>query len=207
MVNYNLDHLTQPSHQMVLGPIQDDEALFLYSILKGMRMKRVLEIGGGEGYSANNFIMAMDQVDGILYTVDIKPVPVLAPNHKVIVKNALYLTSEDVDNRPLDLVFFDCHDMVQMDIYHHFVKEGLIQDHTVLALHDTNLHYEPFKLWGPYIVQEDGYAHQPVEREMVNMFKSLGYDTFMLHTTKEKHSPSFPFRHGITVCQKHKKLN
>ena len=33
MVNYDLTHLTQPENQNVSGPIQDDEALFLYSII------------------------------------------------------------------------------------------------------------------------------------------------------------------------------
>ena len=33
MVNYDLAHLTQPENQNVSGPIQDDEALFLYSII------------------------------------------------------------------------------------------------------------------------------------------------------------------------------
>lgn len=207
MVNYNLTHLTQNPDQKVLGPIQDDEALFLYSIVKGMRMSRVLEIGGLSGYSARNFLQSMDQVNGTLYTVDLNPVPVQAPNHKVLVKNALNLTSQDVDNKPVDLVFFDCHDMVQMQIYYRFVSEGIITDQTVLALHDTNLHYAPYNVWGPYVPAEDGFAHQPVERVMVNMFKEMGYDVFCLHTTRDKHSQSFPFRHGVTICQKFKKLH
>ena len=43
---YNFDHLIQSDKQDVLGPIQDDEALFLYSIIRGCRLSRVLEIGG-----------------------------------------------------------------------------------------------------------------------------------------------------------------
>ncbi len=43
---YDLDHLIQTNKQDVIGPIQDDEALLLYSIVKGMRLNRVLEIGG-----------------------------------------------------------------------------------------------------------------------------------------------------------------
>lgn len=206
MVNYNLDHLTQPDNQRVLGPIQDDEALFLYSIVRGMRLNRVLEFGGLSGYSATNFLRAMDKVDGILYTVDLNPVPVRGPNHKVIVKNALNMTAADVDSKPLDLVFFDCHDMVQMDIYHRFVEQGIINDATVLALHDTNLHYAPYNVWGPFVATEGGYAHQPVERRMVNAFKDMDYNVFLLHTTKDKHSADFPFRHGVAICQKFKKL-
>lgn len=203
MVAYDLQHLTQPSHQNVLGPIQDDEALFLYSIIKGMRLSRVLEIGGLHGYSAANFLASMDMVNGILYTVDINHVSTIAENHRFIHKNALEITREDVDNEPLDLIFFDCHDMVQMDIYHNFLRDGIITDRTILALHDTNLHYAPHNVWGLFIASEGGFAHQPVERKMVNTFKSLGYDIFSLHTTSDKHSHAFPFRHGVTVCKKH----
>lgn len=207
MVQYDLHHLTQSNTQEVLGPIQDDEALFLYSIVKGMRLNRLLEIGGLSGYSAVNFLKAMDQVqNGTLYTVDYNPCPCHGPNHRVITKNALDLTKTDVDSQPVDLVFFDCHDMVQMDIYHRFVNEGIITDRTILALHDTNLHYPPFQAWGPYISSEGGYAHQVVERRMVNMFKDLGYNVFMLHTTADKHDDTFPYRHGVTVCQKNTRL-
>ena len=209
MVKYNLDHLTQDDSQKVLGPIQDDEALFLYSIIRGCRMRRIFEIGGGDGYSANNFLNALKYPDcnGIVYTCDINPVPVLATNHKVIIKNALDLTKEDIDNIPLDMIFFDCHNMFQMKVFNNFVRDGIINDNTVIAFHDTNLHYAPYNVWGNYIADGDGYAHQPVEREMVNILKNIGYDCFSISTTKDKHSENFPFRHGITVCQRFKRLN
>ena len=58
MVNYNFTHLTQNYQQNVWGPIQDDEALFLYSIIRGSRLTRILEIGGLHGYSGLNFLKA-----------------------------------------------------------------------------------------------------------------------------------------------------
>lgn len=205
MVHYDLDHLTQPEDQCVIGPIQDDEALFLYSIIRGMRLTRVLEIGGLAGYSARNFLAAIGE-KGVMYTVDYQQVPVLAPNHRVVLKNALDLTPSDVDNQPVDMVFFDCHDMVQMGVFHRLVTQGIITEHTLLALHDTNLHYPPGGLnQGPLVadrVGDVGYAHQPVEREMVNQFKTLGYDVLSIYTTRAKHHADFPFRHGITVCQR-----
>jgi len=202
MVQYDLRHLTQQNDQRVLGPIQDDEALFLYALIKSMRLQRILEIGGLNGYSSTNFLAAVTGHGGVVYTVDINPVPQKAANHIVLLKNAVHLTPRDLGNEPLDLVFFDCHDMVQMDVYKVLEEHGLITDRTILALHDTNLHYAPWNVWGEYVAEEDGYAHQPVERQMVNMFKDMGYDCFALHTTKEKHSDTFPFRHGITLCQK-----
>lgn len=207
MVQYDLAHLTQPADQDVWGPIQDDEALLLYSVVKGMRIARALEIGGMQGYSARNFLAAMDQVKGTFYTVDVNPVPVQAENHRVIVKNALALTPEDLDGEPIELIFFDCHDMIQMQIFERLRDQGIITDRTVLALHDTNLHYAPHQRWGPYVSEEGGYAHQPVERAMVNQFRDIGYDAFCLHTTKDKHSDAFPIRHGITLCQKVARLH
>lgn len=207
MVHYDLSHLTQEEHQNVSGPIQDDEALFIYSIIRGCRLKRILEIGGLSGYSAKNFLQALSfSNDGVLYTCDLNPVPILAENHKVIIKNALDLTIGEVDNAPLDLIFFDCHDMIQMDIYYKFVEHNIINDNTILALHDTNLHYPPYHHCGEYIEKENGYAHQPVERNMVNIFKNLDYDIFSIATDHTKHSPEFPVRHGITVCKKFKTL-
>lgn len=207
MVKYDLTHLTQPENQNVSGPIQDDEALFLYSIIRGCRLERILEIGGLSGYSAKNFLQALSyKKDGILYTCDLNPVPVLADNHKVIIKNALDLIKTDLDDKPLDLVFFDCHDMIQMDIYYKFVNNNIINNNTILALHDTNLHYPPHQHCGLFIEKENGYAHQPVERNMVNIFKQLGYDIFGISTDQSKHSKDFPVRHGITICKKFKTL-
>jgi predicted O-methyltransferase YrrM len=207
MVNYDLSHLSQEENQLVIGPIQDDEALFLYSIIRGCRLERILEIGGLAGYSAKNFLQALSfSKDGFLYTCDLNPVPVLAENHKVIVKNALDLKISDLDDKPLELVFFDCHDMIQMDIYYKLVNNNIINDNTILALHDTNLHYQPYGR-GVYIEKENGYAHQPVERNMVNIFKQLGYDIFSISTDSTKHNSDFPIRHGITVCKKFKVLS
>lgn len=207
MVKYDLDHLTQEDNQRVAGPIQDDEALFLYSVIRGSRLKRILEIGGLSGYSARNFLEALKfDKDGILYTCDISHVPVLSENHKVIIKNALDLSIDDVDSLPLDLIFFDCHDMVQMDMYHKFLNENIINDNTIIALHDTNLHYAPFNVQGDFVPGENGYAHQPVERKMVNIFKDLGYDIFSISTDETKHNENFPWRHGVSVCKKFKYL-
>lgn len=49
MVIYNLEHLTQEDRQEVSGPIQDDEALFMFAIIRGMQIETVLEIVGLNG--------------------------------------------------------------------------------------------------------------------------------------------------------------
>jgi hypothetical protein len=142
-----------------------------------------------------------------VYTCDINPVRKLADNHTVIIKNALDIEPCDVDNKAIDMIFFDCHDMVQMDIYKRLVEKNIINDDTILALHDTNLHYKPWAKWGKFIPENNGVAHQPVEREMSNIFKDMGYDLFNLNTDSSKHSNAFPIRHGITICSRVKKFS
>lgn len=207
MVSYNLSHLTQATRQSVLGPIQDDEALFLYSIIRGMRLQRILEIGGLSGYSARNFLAAVEHVEGTVITVDINPVQVINNRHKVIIKDARNILLSDLDGQSIDLIFFDCHDFdCQMEIYHKFVSHGIITDKTVLALHDTNLH--PYKVIPSAYKVDGGWVHQPAERRMVNEFVSKhNYHPFCLHTSPEKHGPHMPYRHGITVLQKFKPLD
>lgn len=202
MVKYDLTHLTQPDNQDVIGPIQDDEALFIYSLVRGMRLKRILEIGGLQGYSGTNFCKATQGLPGsTIYTIDLNPVPIMGPNHKCIQKNAALIEASDIDNEPLNMVFFDCHEYnVQMTLFNRLKEQNMINDHTVLLLHDTNLH--PYKKV-PWAYQvDDGFVHQAVERQMVNTFKDLGYDVFSIRTSSHQHDASLPYRHGVTVCQK-----
>ena len=192
---YSFSHLTQDSTQKVWGPIQDDEALMLYSIIRGNRMSRILEVGGLSGYSARNFIEALEYTpDGVVYTVDINPVPVMGINHKTIIKDAGELTADDIENKPLDMIFFDCHSEIQWSVFTKFSEQRIITDETVIALHDTNLHW--------HTGSDVGVVHQPVERNMMTWLKNLGYNVFSIRTTRDKHSDAFPFRHGLTVCQR-----
>lgn len=205
MVSYDLSHLNQADDEAVLGPVQDTEALFLYSIVRGMRMRRVLEIGGLSGYSAKNFLAALP-ADGVVYTVDIAPVPRVSFNHRVIVKDARTLDAADVDDEELDMIFFDCHEYdVQMTLFDRLASRGIITDSTVLALHDTNVH--PFKSvpWA-YEIGDGGWVHQRAERDMVNELVRRGYHAFNLHTPIDRHDETMPYRHGVTIAQKFRPL-
>ena len=203
MVYYNLEHLTQDDQQAVVGPIQDDEALFLFSLIRCMRFSRILEVGGLDGYSAKNFLESLDcRPNAMVYTIDIQPVEEQGSLHRCIQKNASDITANDVDNQPLDLVFFDCHELdVQMTLFERLRSSSIINDDTVLALHDTGLHEHQFIDWA-YEIQ-DGWVHQPVERQMVNRFKEAGYDVFTVDAKRGTSTPEFPFRHGLTICKKH----
>jgi predicted O-methyltransferase YrrM len=67
-MNYNLSHLTQNTTK-VYGPIQDDEALLLYALIRTMGLKYIVEVGGLDGYSAKNFLRAINN-EGKVITID-----------------------------------------------------------------------------------------------------------------------------------------
>ena len=205
MVVYDLSHLTQPDHEQVGGPIQDDEALFLFALVRGMRLRRVLEIGGLDGYSARNFLQAVGE-GGMVYTVDLQPVRSQAANHRIITKDVADLSEADLDHEHLDLLFFDAHAYVpQMDLLMRLRRAGMVDDRTVLALHDTQLHPTKTCDWAYPI--EEGWVHQDVERRMVNDLRRIGYDAFDLHTDLARDAASLPMRHGVTVMRKFKTLS
>lgn len=209
---YDFSHLVQPLDQTVGGPVQDDEALLLYAVVRTMRLRRVLELGGLSGYSARNFLAALSwDVDTAVYSVDLNPVPSLAPNHFTICKDAALIEAADVHARPLDLVFFDCHVYdAQIALFVRLVQSGLITDATIIALHDTNLHPKKFADWCYPIQDADGstgFVHQPVERRMVNALrKELGYDVFCAHPDLARHDARLPYRHGLTLMKKFSEL-
>jgi hypothetical protein len=115
------------------------------------------------------------------------------------------ITADDVNNKKLELVFFDCHNYeAQMKALEILIKLELINDNTVIAIHDTNTH--PLKYTKNSYQTSQGFVHQKVERKMVNDLVDMGYHAICLHTTPDKHSDQFPFRHGITILTKFIKL-
>lgn len=207
MANYNLHHLNQPEDQNKPGPIQDDEALLLFALIRVTRITRILELGGVPGYSAKNFCEAIIG-DGAVYTVDwgVDGVtPKQDERHKVIVKNAGDITAEDLDNKPIDLVFFDCHAYeAELCAYQTLKTAGIITDKTILAFHDTNLLPSEDALGYPNISYEveGGWVFCPPERQLVNDFKEMGYDILNLGTTKEVHGKHLPYRCGLSIASK-----
>lgn len=92
------------------------------------------QVGGKSGYSAKNFIRAIAHTrspDAKVYTVDIFPVPKQGDNHVVLTKNASLISAADVENKHIDLLFFDCHEIgAQIDLYGQLQKAGLLTDET-----------------------------------------------------------------------------
>lgn len=206
-MQYDLTHLTQDSKQDVLGPIQDDEALLLFAWIRCCRMKTILEIGGLEGYSAINFLKALEYMkDGVLFTIDVLDVTQRAENHVVLKQDAITVRGKHIGNKLLDMVFFDCHDYsASASLYDHLVEDRCITDSTVLVLHDTNTHHRKGCV-EKYQISDGSWVHQDAERKLANTFKHIGYDCINLHTKASDHNASMPVRHGLTICSKYKTL-
>lgn len=202
ITKYDFSHLTQKPDQQVGGPIQDDEALLLFGIIRTMRVHNVLEVGGLNGYSSFNFLKAI--LDGKLYTVDINHVHKLCDNHIVIKKNCRDITASDVQDI-IQMIFFDAHDYeAQLVMYETLLKEGLLDEDLIMVFHDTNLHPEKSAPWSYFIPKEKGWCHQSAERRLVEHFRGIGYDVVSFHTKLDEHS--IRCRHGLTVVKKHKFL-
>jgi predicted O-methyltransferase YrrM len=219
MVSYPLAHLTQDDSQSVSGPIQDDEALALFALIRCMRLQTVVEIGGLSGYSARNFCEAVGPL-GRVITLDLNPVPQVAPNHVTIIGDATKIGPKELQVEHIDLVFFDCHEYdAQMKFLNMLTAERLIDDESVIALHDTNTHPHRSVSWKAYwkywlkrmvrgplgyemYLTPDGWVHQDVERRMVNDLKMAGYDALCLHSKPDRHDDTMPYRHGLTIMKK-----
>lgn len=208
---YELGHLVQKANQNVGGPIQDDEALLLYALVRVMRLHRVLEVGGLNGYSARNFLAALgDETNAAVYTCDINPVKSQAANHFVLTKDCAQLQAAELHGQPLDLIFFDAHVLKpQLALLDRLQQAGLVTPDTVLALHDTNLHPRKTAPWS-YPLEEDGkvvgFVHQAVEREMVNQLRERGWDALTLHLSRDRSDARMPIRHGLSLMQRFRRL-
>src|SRR3990167_9360698 len=206
MVRYNLQHLTQAPEQSKPGSIQDDEALLFFALIRVTRIKRILEFGSAPGYSAKNFLEALNG-NGTVYSVDWGVdgyTPELADNHIVITKNVADVTPEDIGD-PIALVFFDCHAYeAELCVFQNLKKAGIITDKTIFAFHDTNLLPTELALGYPNISYEveEGWVFCPPERQLVNDFKEMGYDILNLGTTKDAHGIHLPYRCGLSIARK-----
>lgn len=203
---FDLSHLTQSREENVGGPVQDSEALLLYALVKVTLARKIVEVGGLNGYSARNFLKALPN-NGTLYTIDINKVPSQGPNHFVITSDAGKVDPAVFGKDVVDLVFFDCHHYrAQMSLLARMEQGGLIGPNTILALHDTNPHPRKFAAWSKCNGKGE-WIHQSVEREMVNRLTLMGWHSVCLHTLPERHGPDMPFRHGLTIMRRFQPLD
>lgn len=210
---YDLSHLVQYDSQHVVGPVQDDEALFLFAVVRGMHMRAILEVGGLSGFSALNFLRALPRDEGcFVATVDVNPVRKAGRNHETMQTDAGKARADDF--LPLfekyslpprfDMIFFDAHVYEEQTALLKSLKQaGLVDGKTIIALHDTFLYpcgFIPGSEFERDNHGDEGYAGFPEERRMVQDLIKDGYYPFQLHP-RSAQPGNLAFRHGVTIMQ------
>jgi len=207
----NLHHLLNPTfdypNQVVAGPMQADEMLLIFSLVRTSFMTRVLEIGGFHGDSAYNFLEALRcKPNATVYTVDLHPVPNQnhpTVRHKTILKDAAELTLEDIDDKPIDLLLLDCHAFqAQSHIVRTVLTKHILTPHGYIVLHDTGMHRLGLKwptIWMPRVPTPNGIVHQPVERLLADWIPL--HDCSFQRISFHDDARSSP-RHGLTILQR-----
>jgi predicted O-methyltransferase YrrM len=206
----DLAHLTLAREAMG-GAVQRDEALLLHGLLRVLRPKTVVEIGFYRGYSAFNFLRALDE-DARLYSFDHDPrceehaAELFKGDPRVIVRqrSQAELVAADIDGRLADFVFLDAsHDLtLNQETFERLLP--LMQPDAILAVHDTGTmprellaDMEHWALWQPERWIGDECEVMPGERAFLNCVLEEHPEFSQIHL----HSRN-TLRCGITLLQR-----
>ena len=221
---YDLSHLNQTT-LMQKGPIQDDEALMLFSIYEGyflfhnisnncsilglvklIRPKTVVEFGFYKGDSSLNFLKALDS-DAKLYSYDIKLHNPSAESlkdlrFKFFEKSQTDFDPKDVDNRIIDIAFLDAGHRLSLEtgLFPKLIEQ--VAKNGIIVIHDTGLHVSlsSRQMENDCVCDFEnlcGYPHCYEERQFVNWILENypEWEIINFHSF-EVH------RHGLTFLQR-----
>jgi predicted O-methyltransferase YrrM len=214
----DLTHLAFFEEVSAAGPLQREEALLLYGLVRVLRPAVVVEFGFLGGRSAMNFLIALAP-GGTLYSFDIDPGAERnarryfgdRPDFRFVLKSQADITAADVDGRPIDLAFIDASHDVGLNRRTFERLQSLLADDAVVVIHDTGAwaaeHMTPFHVeyaaaqpggW----VSADEYVHQAGEREFVNWVREAHpeFAQINLHARRT-------LRHGMTILQRSRALS
>lgn len=213
-----ISHLASYKENNAIGPLQRDEAIALFGIIRSLRPKVVVEFGFFHGHSAFNFLQALP-ADSQLFSYDIDPESIKRANSEFrfdrrltfIGKSQTAFDVSDIRHQKIDFIFFDAaHELdLNQETFHkvaaHLAPEGMI------AVHDTGLwprehfasiHHQFEREMPGEWVTEDLYAHQPGERQFIDWILSENPDFSAIHF----HSTG-TLRHGFSLLQRKRSLS
>ncbi len=213
-----ISHLLSYRENDAIGPLQRDEAIALFGIIRSLRPKVVVEFGFFHGHSAFNFLRSLPE-DGRLYSYDIDPDSIRRAQREFtfdrrftfIGKSQTDFDPADIGHQKIDFAFFDAAHELDLNqetfarIAPHLAPEGMI------AVHDTGLwhrdHFAPIhqqferEMPGEWLT-EKLYAHQPGERRFIDWILSQnpGFSAIHFHSTGT-------LRHGFSLLQRSRSLS
>jgi predicted O-methyltransferase YrrM len=206
---FDLSHLATYKEQVV-GPVQRDEAVLLYGLIRVLRPLTVVEIGFQEGHSAFNFLRALDR-EARLYSFDLNPACVEVarrrfghdPRFQFVLKSQEWIEPEDVDGRVVDFLFLDASHDARLNQMTFARVLPMLSRSAVIAVHDTGTVPRELLPPGHYLrdIDEnwigDRYEGVPGEREFVNWLLDEHPEFAQLHLHSDR-----TFRHGISLIQR-----
>ncbi len=213
-----ISHLSSYRENDAIGPLQRDEAIALFGIIRTLRPKTVVEFGFFHGHSAFNFLQALPD-DAKLFSYDIDPESIRRAEKEFtfdrrfhfIGKSQTEFDPADIDQQEIDFVFFDAAHELELNIetfrriVPHLAPEAMV------AVHDTGLwhksHFAPihetFTREYPGVWKHgDLYAHQPGERAFIDWIVAEypGFSAIHFHSTRT-------LRHGFSILQQTRLLS
>ena len=213
-----MSHLLSYRESDAIGPLQRDEAIALFGIIRTLRPRVLVEFGFFHGHSAFNFLQALPE-DGRLYSYDIdedsikraKTEFTFDRRFSFIGKSQTEFDPGDIGNQQIDFVFFDAAHELELNIETFKRILPHLAPDAMIAIHDTGLwhraHFgvphEIFTREYPGVWQsEDLYAHQPGERAFVDWIVAAnhGIAAIHLHSTRT-------LRHGFSLLQRTRQLS
>lgn len=158
-----------------------EEAALIFSITKMIAPKVILEFGTHTGFSAANFLNAMD-CDSILYSVDLaKRHNIVDSRFKFIQKDQNNFKLQDIRFQYIDLLFIDCSHHFKSNVKTFKVVRPRLHKNAVIVVHDTAI-----------------WAGRPDEVKFAEWLERQ-YNRIDFHCDKRK-------SWGLSVFQKSKKI-
>ena len=212
-----VSHLLSYREDDAIGPLQRDEAMALFGIVRSLMPSTVVEFGFFHGHSAYNFLRALP-ADARLFSYDIcgdsakraKEEFSFDQRFRFIGKSQTEFDPADIEWRRIDFVFFDAaHELELNTATFERILPQLSPD-AMIAVHDTGLWHrkdllplhERFMKEVPGVwVDQDHYAHQPGEREFIDwvLERYPEFGAIHLHST-------CTLRHGLSLLQRQRRL-
>lgn len=213
-----ISHLLSYREGEAIGPLQRDEAVALFGVVRTLRPRVVVEFGFFHGHSAFNFLQALSE-DALLFSYDVdedsrrRAESEFAFDRRFafLAKSQTDFAAEDVGGREVDFVFFDAAHELELNTETFSRILPSLSPAAMIAVHDTGLWNREY--FAPIHEQftrehsgawhhEDLYAHQPGERAFIDWITET-YPEFVaihLHSTRT-------LRHGFSLLQRRRKLS
>jgi predicted O-methyltransferase YrrM len=200
-----------------VGPVHREEALFLFGLTRVIRPQTIVEFGFRAGHSAFNFLVAADPGCQV-FSYDIADrSEVIArrclghiKNFRFIKKSQSDFSSSDIENRKIDLCFFDASHDLALNLKTFELIRPHLAETAIIAVHDTGVWHRKFfkNQHRSYIGSDEGkrtgrwfdaeqYQPAVTERLFVNALlrNDPEFSQIHLHST-------YTLRNGITLLQK-----